>query len=138
MNYYYADSSNNPAGPHTLDELGKMAAEGKITPQTYVVEEGGSDWKTYEAVLSSVTPITEVVPAPEGAFDSGGRSWLVALLLCFFLGCLGAHRFYAGYKLLGVVQLITFGGLGIWALIDLIMIALGKFRDAQGRPLSRK
>jgi len=48
-----------------------------------------------------------------------------ALLLCIFLGFLGAHRFYMGYTLIGVIQLLTLGGLGIWSLIDLIRIITG-------------
>lgn len=65
------------------------------------------------------------------------KQWLVTLLLAFFLGSLGVHRFYTGYTVIGVVQLLTLGGCGIWALIDIIMIAIGKFTDAQGRPLAR-
>ncbi len=68
---------------------------------------------------------------------NGQKSWLVALLLCFFLGSLGAHRFYVGKMGTGVVQLITLGGCGIWALIDFIMIILGKFKDAQGADLQK-
>jgi TM2 domain-containing membrane protein YozV len=60
---------------------------------------------------------------------------LVALLLCFFLGPLGAHRFYAGKIGTGVVQLLTLGGMGIWALIDLILILCGTFKDADGNPI---
>ncbi len=50
------------------------------------------------------------------------KSWIAALLLCFFLGYLGIHRFYLGYTWQGVVQLLTLGGFGIWALIDFIRI----------------
>ncbi|WKU04371.1 TM2 domain-containing protein [Micromonospora sp. HUAS LYJ1] len=63
------------------------------------------------------------------------KSWVVALLLCFFIGVLGAHRFYTGKVGTGVLQLITIGGFGIWAFIDLIMILVGAFRDKQGQPL---
>ncbi|NBW74035.1 MAG: TM2 domain-containing protein [Microbacteriaceae bacterium] len=66
------------------------------------------------------------------------RDWLTAVLLSFFLGGLGVDRFYLGYTGLGVVKLITFGGCGIWALIDLIMILTGNLKDAQGRALVRK
>ncbi len=65
------------------------------------------------------------------------KSRLVALLLCFFFGCLGIHRFYAGKVGTGLLQLFTFGGLGIWALIDLIIIAVGSFHDKEGRTMFR-
>ena len=60
------------------------------------------------------------------------KSRIVALLLCWFLGVFGAHRFYVGKIGTGVLQLLTLGGLGIWAFIDLIIIAVGSFRDAEG------
>ena len=61
------------------------------------------------------------------------KSRLVALLLCFFLGYLGVHRFYVGKVGTGVLMIFTLGGLGIWYLIDLIMIAVGSFKDSNGR-----
>jgi TM2 domain-containing membrane protein YozV len=67
------------------------------------------------------------------------RSRVTMLLLCFFLGVFGAHRFYAGLTGSGIVMLIlgfTFFGLsisGIWALIDFIIILCGGFRDSYGR-----
>lgn len=45
------------------------------------------------------------------------------------------HRFYVGKVGTGILQLLTLGGLGIWALIDFIIIVVGQFRDAQGRLL---
>ena len=63
------------------------------------------------------------------------KSFLATELLCFFLGALGVHRFYTGYVGLGIAQLLTFGGLGIWAFIDLISISLGKYKDANGQEL---
>lgn len=61
------------------------------------------------------------------------RDFLVTLLLCFFLGTLGIHRFYAGKLFTGFLMLITGGLLGIWTIIDFIFIVLGKFEDADGR-----
>ena len=72
------------------------------------------------------------VPAGESE-----RQILVAFLLCFFIGYLGAHRFYVGKIGTGLLMLITAGGLGIWWLIDLIMILAGSFRDIDGRALRR-
>ena len=65
------------------------------------------------------------------------KGFVPAALLCFFLGVLGVHRFYVGKIGTGILQLLTFGGLGIWALIDLVLIIVGGFSDKQGLPLKR-
>jgi TM2 domain-containing membrane protein YozV len=64
------------------------------------------------------------------------NKWIVCLLLCWFLGVFGVHRFYTGHTVIGILQLITLGGLGIWVIIDLIIIATGNFKDAQGNPIT--
>jgi len=58
--------------------------------------------------------------------------WTTLLILSILLGGLGVDRFYSGHVGLGVLKLITAGGCGVWALIDMIMIATGKFRDGDG------
>ena len=63
------------------------------------------------------------------------KSKIVALLLDFFLGGLGIHRFYVGKIGTGILYLLTGGLLGIGWLVDLIMIAIGKFTDKNGLPL---
>ncbi|WP_448203053.1 NINE protein [Azospirillum sp. sgz302134] len=65
------------------------------------------------------------------------KSWVSTLLLCFFFGILGLHRFYTGKVLTGILQLITLGGLGIWTTIDFILIIVGSFKDSNGLPLKR-
>jgi len=60
------------------------------------------------------------------------------MLLCFFLGVLGVHSFYTKKTGIGVAQLLTFGGCGIWALIDFIQILTDSFRDGNGNSLHRK
>lgn len=61
--------------------------------------------------------------------------WLTTLLLCFFLGSFGVHRFYSGHTGIGVLQLLTLGGCGIWTLVDLIIIATGGYTDSKGNPI---
>ena len=60
------------------------------------------------------------------------KSFVTTLVLAVLLGGLGVHRFYVGKIGTGILMLLTFGGFGIWALIDLILIAVQKFRDSKG------
>ena len=66
------------------------------------------------------------------------KDWLTTLLFCFFLGTFGGHRFYVGKIGTGIAQLLTFGGCGIWTLVDLIMIITGKFTDNEGNIIASK
>lgn len=63
------------------------------------------------------------------------KSKLIALLLCFFLGYLGLHRFYAGKIGTGIIWLLTAGLLGIGWIVDFFIILFGGFRDKAGMPL---
>ncbi len=89
-------------------------------------------------------------PPPAGSFQggygSGGygagaivvyseKSRSTAFLLSYLLGYLGADRFYLGQTGLGVLKLLSCGGLGIWYLIDLILSALGELKDSEGKLL---
>ena len=74
----------------------------------------------------------------ENQTDGEGKDWLTTVLLCFFLGVFGVHRFYTGHTAIGVVQLLTLGGCGIWALIDFIIIIVGNFKDAKGNLLVKR
>ena len=64
------------------------------------------------------------------------KSKLTTILLCFFLGSLGIHRFYLGYTLIGVIQLLTFGGLLIWVIVDLIRLIIGSLKDSEDNDLA--
>ncbi len=63
------------------------------------------------------------------------KSFLITEVLAMLLGFLGVHRYYTGYVGLGILQTLTFGGFGIWSLIDFIFISLGKYKDANGQEL---
>ena len=65
------------------------------------------------------------------------KGFVPTLLLCFFLGFLGVHRFYVGKIGTGVLMLLTFGGFGIWSLIDFIIIVCGNFKDKKGMPIKQ-
>ena len=64
------------------------------------------------------------------------KSKLTAILLCFFLGSLGIHRFYLGYTRIGVIQLLTFGGFFIWVIVDLIRLIIGSLKDYEDNDLA--
>ena len=64
------------------------------------------------------------------------KDYTTALILSLFVGWLGVDRFYLGQVGLGIVKLVTGGGCGIWWLIDVILIAVRKLNDANGRPLA--
>lgn len=72
--------------------------------------------------------------APDAAMTSD-KGFVPAILLCFFLGALGVHRFYVGKVGTGILMLLTFGGLGIWTLVDFIIIVTGNFKDSDGLPI---
>ena len=65
------------------------------------------------------------------------KKMVPAALLCFFLGGLGVHRFYVGKIGTGILMILTLGGLGIWLIIDFVMILTGSFKDKEGKDLDR-
>ena len=103
----------------SLLELRELAVQKVISPQT------------------SVTVIKTGKRFPAASIPElySDKSMTSALLIGLFLGGLGIHRFYLGYTGIGVAQLLTLGGCGIWSLIDVVLIATRKLNDAKGRPL---
>ena len=74
------------------------------------------------------------------AIDAGAvsqKKFVPAVLLCFFLGSFGIHRFYLGKTGTGILMLLTLGGLGIWTLIDFVRLVVGSLGDKDGLPLQR-
>jgi TM2 domain-containing membrane protein YozV len=65
--------------------------------------------------------------------EKSPKSFVAAVLLCFFLGSLGIHRFYVGKIGTGLLMLVTLGGFGIWSIVDFVIIVCSKFRDKKGR-----
>lgn len=117
---YYVQGFNTGNRLHSVVELQQMAKAKVIKSETLVQH------------MNSNYPV-QVKTVP-GVFSK--REWLTALLLSFFLGALGIDRFYLGYNGMGIGKLLTFGGCGIWALIDFILVAMKNVDDADGLPLS--
>lgn len=116
--------STTPSGAldFSLGDTGRGGARsrGRVSPS-----------KKSKSKISKGTSSTET-----GSEEVGPKSKIVTLLLAFFLGGLGVHRFYLGYHLMGALMLVTLGGCGVWALVDFVFILIGKVnRDAQGRLL---
>ena len=65
----------------------------------------------------------KVMQNMKGSSGKTPKNWIAALILSILVGSLGVDRFYMGYIGTGILKLITFGGLGVWWIIDLILIA---------------
>ena len=74
-------------------------------------------------------------PASPQVANGSVKSKKVALLFCIFLGGFGVHRFYVGRVGTGVASVATLGGLGVWTLVDFILILCNKFKDVDEQPL---
>jgi len=109
-------------GPFTVAELRSQAKDNILRANSQVKRADGTGaW----------------FPAAEIPYVFSNKDWLTAVLLSLFVGWLGIDRFYLGYTGLGIVKLLTLGFFGIWALIDLVLIIMGRLPDSDGLPLRR-
>ena len=90
---------------------------------------GSCGWRVGQQAASTAPPAGRVITNPSDL------NRLTALLLCFFIGFLGAHRFYVGKIGTGLLYLFTLGFLSVGVIYDLVMIATGEFTDSSGRRL---
>ncbi|MFZ2125699.1 MAG: TM2 domain-containing protein [Candidatus Saccharimonadales bacterium] len=82
-----------------------------------------------EPVINTSAPVEASVKPPRQ------RHFLAAFFLSFMWGVFGADRFYLGKIWTGLIKMLTFGGFGIWAIVDLSVIMSGGMRDKQGNEL---
>jgi TM2 domain-containing membrane protein YozV len=104
----------------TTSELKNLVRSGEIASQSMVKD-----------LVNNINFPASQIP---GLFSK--RQYVTTLLLSFFLGGFGVDRFYLGQTGLGVAKLLTVGGCGVWALVDLILIAMRKVNDNEGLPLA--
>ena len=119
-------------GPYSIADVNQLLLAGQLDAEDLAWVEGTEDWVT-------LRDIDGVVSTPSRREQRGSsRKILPAFLLAWFVGLLGVHRFYAGRTGSGVAMLLislTLVGVlvtGIWALVDLIVLATGNFRDGDG------
>lgn len=116
---YFVRAYDQEQGPYDVPTLAQMAAARQLRPE--------------DGVRATDSQQTQPATSVPGVFSD--KEWMTALLLSLFLGSLGIDRFYLGYSGLGVAKLLTFGGCGVWALIDLVLIAMRNVPDSDGRAL---
>jgi len=80
-------------------------------------------------------PAASSPPQPQRPLPAPAKSFPIAWVLSLVLGAWGADRFYLGKWKTGLLKLLTAGGLFVWWLIDLVLLSIGRVRDAKGRPL---
>lgn len=76
--------------------------------------------------------------AGQGMPQKSDKDFVVLVLLSVLVGGLGIDRFYLGKIGTGILKLVTLGGLGIWWLVDLVIIVMGKMTDSEGRVVTSK
>lgn len=77
----------------------------------------------------------ETLPTKPEVSTLPQKDFMTTAMLSLFLGMLGIDRFYLGKIGTGILKLVTFGGFGIWYLIDLIMILAGSMKSKNGETL---
>lgn len=116
-----------PEAPAAPVEVAPVAVVGATTPDPSAYGQPSYGEPAPAAPVGSPAASTEENP---------DKSYLVALLLSYFLGSMGVDRFYLGKVGTGIAKLLTLGGFGIWALVDLLLVAFGKLRAKEdSRPL---
>jgi hypothetical protein len=132
----------NPVDPKLVDASGlaeilkrPMSVEEflTLTPKS-VFEETGTRL-SFKETLALKKAQKNIKKTMENQPNGGTKKQMVAFLLCLFFGYLGVHRFYTGHIGIGIIQLLTGGGCGLWAFIDFIRIIMGDMKAKDGSDL---
>jgi hypothetical protein len=137
-----AAASGSAGGGFPQIDVGTKAASDN--PFAFAAQESsvstrvGGGRRTASTSVATRTSATSAGGAAAATGDVSDKSKMVAGLLELLLPMAGIHgvgRFYLGYTGLGIAQLLTCGGCGVWSLIDGIMMLTSKVPDVDGRPL---
>lgn len=115
-----------------IEKSSKMDKSTSYSDIKKMAEEFKGEKLTFKEKLGLKLFGTKIASKATKASGGGSKSQLVALILVILVGILGIHRFYLGYTGIGIIQLLTLGGCGIWALIDLIRICTGDLTPKDG------
>jgi len=124
-----------------ISQLSKVVIQEGITIHDTCIQDFEKEPEKYGGKAIEKTEVqTEVqteawedlVPVPSNS-EPSDKDFVITLLICVFLGGLGVHRFFVDKIGTGVLMLVTLGGLGIWWIIDIILIVTSSFEDSEGR-----
>jgi hypothetical protein len=140
-------------GPYTLEQAQEYVINGTLIPATDLAwHEGMTEWLPLKDVLRQLVPAVPtspqalpppVIPPPtvppvtgltETKAEPNPKTFWIAFVLCLLLGLFGAHRFYLGKKS-AWLMLISLGGLGLWWLVDVVLLLASQLKDNQQIPV---
>ena len=127
-----------------ISQLSKVVIQEGITIHDTCIQDFEKEPEKYGGKAIEKTEVqTEVqteawedlVPVPSNS-EPSDKDFVITLLICVFLGGLGVHRFFVDKIGTGILMLITLGGLGLWWIIDIILIVIGSFEDSEGKVIA--
>jgi len=146
--YHIEESEANSGGPYDFNTLKTK----NINSSTNIWYEGLNEWTAASKIdeLKGLFAITKVTTgsalkqtknnslssyskSTETGNQKAEQSYISVVLICWFFGVFGAHRFYTGHTITGLIQLFTLGGFYIWWLIDLFTVISGNFKNSKGK-----
>tara|TARA_B100000035_G_scaffold224795_1_gene193270 strand:- start:254 stop:955 length:702 start_codon:yes stop_codon:yes gene_type:complete len=141
---YFISNGDSQEGPYTYNILKRK----KIKKTTNIWYDGLDEWTEANNIIElkslflkdifknnlQSSKSTSTVINNEKA----EQSWISVLLICWFFGIFGGHRFYTGHTKTGLIQLFTLGGFYIWWLIDFFTIISGNFKNSEGQLIKNK